>query len=388
MKLTFSCGICGKQEALELKDKNKTYIIGRDIDGLDVKLCSDEKSTLSRIQAHIKWDRNNWRIFDGWPPEVVSKQDSKMVKPASMAGTFMKRSSEIRMMQYGTGEELRQGDTVYFVVTARADRASINTWLKTAGSDALAAFYKYDGFVFPEDSEHYEGFKYKVTVDAAEAVAEPAPAAAAQESTAGSKNLFATKGLAQALEPGKIYYNACVSLDIRSSTEADLETQRNHWIPQFNSIFNDLLVNYKNYLLILVGDGAYVCFLGDREDEDVNFKFTQQFIEKLHVINAENKKNKIKEWKIRMAVNNGKDLLAQVDVAGQKSLNVYGNTITITSRLMSHAKSEGEEIIVGIPFHQEFNNKKYYKSNFQQTPGETVDKNGVLHHYYIYKKIS
>ena len=377
MKLTFSCGVCGKQETLELSDKNKTYIIGRDIDGLDVKLCSDKKSTLSRIQAHVKWDRNNWRIFDGWPPENISKQETKISKPASMAGTFMKRSTETRMMQYGVGEELRQGDIVYFVVTAKADRASINTWLKTAGTDALAVYYKYDGFIFPEDAEHYEGFKYKVTIDAEER----------QDTQAGSKNLYATKGLARELEPGKIYYNACVSLDIRSSTEADLETQRNHWIPQFNSIFNDLLVNYSNYLLILVGDGAYVCFLGDRDDEDVNFKFAVKFIEKLHLLNAENKKKKIKEWKIRIAVNNGKDLLSQVDVAGQKSLNVYGNTITITSRLMSHAKSEGDEIIVGIPFHQEFNNKKYYKANYQQTPGETVDKNGVLHHYYIYKRI-
>jgi hypothetical protein len=377
LKLTFYCGICGKQETLELKDKNKTYIIGRDIDGLDVKLCSDEKSTLSRIQAHVKWDRNNWRIFDGWPPENVSKQETKITRPSSMAGTFMKRSTEIRMMQYGTGEELRPGDTVFFVVTAKSDRTSINTWLKTAGSDALAVFYKYDGFVFPEDAAHYEGFKYKVTI------ADDGQ----QDTQAGSQNLYATKDLAQVLEPGKIYYNACVSLDIRSSTEADLETQRNHWIPQFNSIFNDLLVNYSNYLLILVGDGAYVCFLGDREDEDVNFTFAVKFMEKLHLINAENRRKKIKEWKIRIAVNNGKDLLAQVDVAGQKSLNVYGNTITITSRLMSHARSEGDEIIVGIPFHQEFNNKKYYKTNFQQTPGETVDKNGVLHHYYTYKKI-
>lgn len=377
MKLTFYCGICGKQETLELKDKNKTYVIGRDIDGLDVKLCSDEKSTLSRIQAHVKWDKNNWRIFDGWPPENISKQKNKITKPASMSGTFMKRSADIRMMQYGTGEELRAGDTYYFVVTSKADRASINTWLKTAGSDALAAYYKYDGFIFPEDTEHYEGFKYKVTINTDET----------QETQAGSKNLYAPKDSTQQLEPGRIYYNACVSLDIRSSTEADLETQRNHWIPQFNSIFNDLLVKYSNYLLILVGDGAYVCFLGERDDEDVNFTFATQFIEKLHHINAENRKNKIKEWKIRIAVNNGKDLLSQVDVAGQKSLNVYGNTITITSRLMSHAKSEGDEIIVGIPFHQEFNNTKYYKTNYQQSPGETVDKNGVLHHYYIYKKI-
>jgi hypothetical protein len=378
MNLIFSCGICGKQENLELKDKNKTYIIGRDIDGLDIHLCSDEKSTLSRIQAHIKWDRNSWRIFDGWPPETISKQGSQMAKPASMAGTFLKRNGEIRMLQYGVGEEMRTGDTVFFVVTAKSDRASINTWLKTAGTDALALFYKYDGFVFPADVEHYEGFKYKVVISSDEEIT---------ETKSGSQNLYAPKSTTQNLEPGKIYYNACVAFDIRLSTEADLETQRNYWIPQFNSIFDELLVKYSNYLLILVGDGAYVCFMGERENEDVNFTFANKFIERLHIINAENRKKKVQEWKVRVAVNNGKDLLSQVNIAGQKSLNVYGNTITITSRLMSHAKSEGDEIIVGIPFHQEFNNKKYYKSNFQQSPGETVDKNGVLHHYYIYKKI-
>jgi hypothetical protein len=74
MKLLFYCGVCGKQEILELKDKNKTYLIGRDLEGLDIKLCMDEKSTISRIQAHIKWDRNAWRVFDGWPPETINRE--------------------------------------------------------------------------------------------------------------------------------------------------------------------------------------------------------------------------------------------------------------------------------------------------------------------------
>jgi hypothetical protein len=378
MKLVFYCGVCGKQETLELKDKNKTYLIGRDLEGLDVKLCMDEKSTISRIQAHIKWDRNTWRVFDGWPPETISKQGIKLQKPSSFGGTFIKRTAEIRMLPYGTGEELREGDTVYFVPTSKAERSVTDKWIKQAGADAQAAFYKYNGFIFPEDDEYYDGFKYKFKV---------LPEEEAGGKIGASSNIFTAPNFSKGLQVGKEHYNSCVGLDIRASTEADLETQRDYWIPQFNNILNELLPEMHDYLLILLGDGAYICFLGEREDADINFTFATRFLDRLAAVNLENRKKKIPEWRIRLAVNNGRDRLAQVDIAGQKSLNVYGNTITITSRLMSHAKSESEEIIVGIPFHQEFNNKKYYKTNFMQTPHETVDKNGVLHHYYIYKKI-
>jgi hypothetical protein len=376
MKLVFSCGVCGKQETLELNDKNKTYLIGRDIEGLDVKLCTDEKSTLSRIQAHIKWDRNAWRIFDGWPPDSISKNDAQLQKPNSFAGTFIKRADEFRLMAHGVGEELRESDNIYFVATIKANKAAVNNWINQAGTDAQAAFYKYDGFLFREDAEYYDGFKYKLTVQSDEERAAKMRAS----------NMFVPLNFSKDLEIGKAHHNSCLGLDIRSSTGADLETQRNYWIPQFNRIMNELLVNYSDYLLILVGDGAYICFLGDREDEDVNFGFAVKFLDRLRLFNAANKKKKIPEWKVRLAVNNGKDLLAQVDIAGQKSLNVYGNTITITARLMAYGKSDGDDIIVGIPFHQEFNNKKYYKSNFVQTEMEAMDNHGVKYHYYVYSK--
>lgn len=376
MKLVFSCGVCGKQETLELKDKNKTYLIGRDLEGLDVKLCTDEKSTLSRIQAHIKWDRNAWRIFDGWAPDSISRNDVKLQKSNSFAGSFIKRADEVRLMPYGVGEELREGDSVYFVATIKADKTAVNTWIKQAGTDAQAAFYKYDGFMFKEDAEYYDGFKYRLTVVTDEE----------QAAKMRAGNIFVPLNFSKTLETGKTHHNSCLGLDIRSSTEADLETQRNYWIPQFNRILNELLANYSDYLLILVGDGAYICFLGAREDEDVNFGFAVKFLDRLRLFNTANKKKNIPEWKVRLAVNNGKDLLAQVDIAGQKSLNVYGNTITVTARLMAYGKSEGDDIIVGIPFHQEFNNKKYYKSNFTQKEMEVTDNHGVKHHYYLYSK--
>ena len=138
--------------------------------------------------------------------------------------------------------------------------------------------------------------------------------------------------------------------------------------------------------MILVGDGAYVCFLGPRENEDINFEFAVKFLNYLHKYNLQNKAKKVQPWSVRLAVNNGKDLLAKVNVADQMCLNVYGNTITVTARLMSHAKSDGDDIIVGIPFHQNFNNKKYYKTKFKQEAMETTDNHGVKHHYYIYKQ--
>ncbi len=376
MKLSFNCGVCGKEETLILSDKNKTYVIGRDFEALDIKFCTDEKNTISRIQAHIKWDKNGWRIFDGWSPESISKVGTSIQKPNSFAGTFIKRSSEYRLIPYGTGEELREGDTVFFVATGKADRTALSKWLNQAGTDAQAAFYKYNSFVFKEDAEYYEGFKYRMRVLTDEE----------QQAKVRSNNIFIPANFSKDLETGKPHYNSCVGLDIRSSTTADLETQRDFWIPQLNSILNQLLVNYTDYLLILLGDGAYICFLGNRNEEDINFTFATKFLDRLAVVNADNRRKKVPEWKIRLAVNNGKDLLAQVDIAGMKSLNVYGNTITTTARLMAYAKSAPDEIIVGIPFHQEFNNQKFYKTLYSQVPGQAEDKNGVLHHFYIYKK--
>lgn len=376
MKLTFYCGVCGKQETLDLTDKNKTYLIGREVEGLDVKLCSDEKSTLSRIQAHIKWDKNGWRLFDGWSPDTIARSDVKLQKSNSFAGSFMKRGDEIRLLSYGAGEELRQGDTVYFVATVKANKLVVNKWLSQAGADAQAAFYKYDGFVSKADSEYYEGFKYKFTV----------MTDSDESARTRSGNIYIPFNFSKHFETGKPYLNSCLALDIRGSTEADLETQRDYWIPQFNGILNELLPLYRDYLLILVGDGAYVCFLGERPDEDVNFSFAIKYLELLKVHNSMNRKKGVAEWKVRLAVNNGKDLLAAVDIAGQKSLNVYGNTITALARIMAYGKSQGSEIMVGIPFHQEFNNQKFYKTNFVQTAMDVMDNHGVKHHYYLYKR--
>jgi hypothetical protein len=377
MILEFFCGVCGKKEILELKDKNKIYLIGRDFEGLDIKLCPDEKSTLSRIQAHIKWEKNAWRIFDGLPPDNILKQTTKIQKPASFAGTFIKRGGEYRLLPYGNGEEIRPDDNIFFVVTVKTPRSIMEKWIKQAGIDAQAAFYKYDGFAFPQDVEYYEGFKYKVRVLSEEE----------QISKTKTSNIFTPMNFSKVFETGKEHYNSCLGIDIRASTEADLETQRDCWIPQFNSILNKLLVNYKDYVLILLGDGAYICFLGDREELDINFQFALQFLAELKKVNMENSKKNIPLWRIRTAVNNGKDLLAEVNIAGQKSLNIYGNTITTTARLMSFAKSEKDDIICSIIFHQNFGNKKFYKSNFLQMPLDVIDSHGVRHFYYVYKKI-
>ncbi len=373
MKLTFYCGVCGKVETIFLTDKSKTYLIGRDLDNLDVKLCTDEKGSLSRIQAYIKFDKTSWKIFDGWPPENFSKANQVHIKPSSFAGTFIKKSrdSEIKNIAYGSGEEIKGGEILYFVATAKARAAE--RFIKTSGADFQAAFFKYDGFVFHTDHEYYEGFKYKCEISNEEA------------DKGRPSNMFAP-AVSENFVSGKEYYNACVGLDIRSSTGADLETQQDYWIPQFNSILDSLLRDQKNYLLILLGDGAFVCFLGDREDMDINFTFGLKFMDRLNKVNLENKANKIPQWQVRLGVNTGRDRLVKVDIAGQQAFNVYGNCITTMSRLMAHAKSAPGEIITGVPFHQEFNNKKFYKNGFIQEPFEVTDKNGILHHYYIYRK--
>lgn len=377
MILEFCCGVCGQMEILELKDKNKTYLIGRDFESLDIKLCPDEKSTLSRIQAHIKWEKNAWRIFDGLPPENILKQTTKIQKPSSFAGTFIKRAGEYRMLPYGSGEEMRPGDIVFFVITVKAPRNIMEKWIKQSGIDAQAAFYKYDGFTFPEDAEYYDGFKYKVRILSEEE----------QVSKTKISNIFIPLNFSKVLESGKEHFNSCLGIDIRASTEADLETQRDYWIPQFNTILNKLLLNYKDYILILLGDGAYLCFLGDREEQDINFQFALKFLAELKKVNVENSKKRLPLWSVRTAVNNGKDLLVEVNIAGQKSLNVYGNTITTTARLLSFAKSEKDDIICSIIFHQNFSNKKFYKTNFLQMPLDVIDSHGIRHFYYVYKKI-
>jgi len=373
LKLTFSCGVCGKVDTVFLTDRSKTYLIGRDLDNLDVKLCPDEKGSVSRIQAHLKFDKTCWKIYDGWPPENFSKINQANIKPSSFAGTFIKKheGADIKNIAYGTGEEIKGGETLYFVATAKA--RSAERFIKTSSADFQAAFFKYDGFIFHTDNEYYEGYKYKCSVTNEEA------------EKGRPSNMFAP-AVSEGLLPGKEYYNACIGLDIRASTGADLETQRDHWIPQFNSILDGLLRDQRDYLLILLGDGAFVCFLGDREDMDVNFTFGLRFMDRLNAVNAENRIKKIPQWQVRLGVNTGRDRLVKVEIAGQEALNVYGNCITTMSRLMAHAKSNPGEIIAGVPFHQEFNNKKFYKSGFSQLPFDATDKNGVLHHYYIYKK--
>ncbi|MBN2755202.1 MAG: hypothetical protein JXR81_10140 [Candidatus Goldbacteria bacterium] len=373
MKLVFSCGVCGKQETIFLTDKSRTYLIGRELENLDVKLCADEKGSLSRIQANIKWDKNCWRLYDGWPPDTTAKHPIAMNKPASFGGTFVKRNDEIKNIPYGAGEEIKDKDTLLFVVTAKA-RTTAEKFIKQSPSDTQAVYYKYDGMVFREDMEYYDGFKYKCEVTDG-----------TDDSVLRPSNMFAPTVTGE-LKPGLEYPNSCIGLDIRSSTEADLETQRDHMIPQFNEILGDLLKDYRDYLLILLGDGAFVCFLGNREDADVNFSFGLKFMDRLKTLNEENKRNKLAEWKIRIGVNNGKDRLVKVNIAGQEALNVYGNCITTMSRLMAYAKSKPGEIITGIPFHQENNNKKFYKNNFTQVSGEAVDKNGVKQLYYLYSK--
>jgi hypothetical protein len=66
-------------------------------------------------------------------------------------------------------------------------------------------------------------------------------------------------------------------------------------------------------------------------------------------------------------------------VAEFRKVNVYGNCINTTARLLSggpakKAGDTGDEIIVGTTTHQEIHNMEFYKENFRQEPATIVDK--------------
>lgn len=148
--------------------------------------------------------------------------------------------------------------------------------------------------------------------------------------------------------------NRCVALDIRGFTKSDNNTQK-LWARQFNDILNSTLHNYQNYLLILMGDGAIVCFIGEKQDPYTHIKFA---------IDAYNESSKYR-FALKIAISEGDDLLKDVDIDGHKSVNIYGNGIIRASRLLSGAKSEKNQIIVDeISYKGNLGNSLEYKDRF------------------------
>jgi WD40 repeat protein len=147
--------------------------------------------------------------------------------------------------------------------------------------------------------------------------------------------------------------NRCVALDIRSFTKADNNTQK-LWAKQFNALLDSQLKNHNNYLLILMGDGAIVCFIGEKQDPYCHMDFA---------IGCVNECSKY-QFAIKIAVSEGDDLLTDVNIAGYRSVNIYGNGIIRAARLLSGAKSEKNQVIVDeISYKNNLGNTKGYREN-------------------------
>lgn len=155
-------------------------------------------------------------------------------------------------------------------------------------------------------------------------------------------------------ERGKHLKIRYVALDIRGFTKADNKVQK-LWIRHFNEMLDSALKHYKNYLLILMGDGALVCFIGEKQHPYCHLKFA---------IDCMNECSGC-QFTIKTAISEGDDWLKDVHIGRHKSVNVYGNGIIRASRLLSGAKSEKNQIIVDeISYKGNLGNSKEYKDNF------------------------
>jgi len=157
--------------------------------------------------------------------------------------------------------------------------------------------------------------------------------------------------------------NRCVSLDIRGFTKADNNTQK-LWAKQFNDLLDSQLRHCNNYLLILMGDGAIVCFIGEKQDPYCHINFA---------IGCLDETSKYR-FAIKIAISEGDDLLKDVNIAGHKSVNIYGNGIIRAARLLSGAKSEKNQIILDeISYKNNIGNTKEYMENLVRSSSGAVD---------------
>jgi len=99
-----------------------------------------------------------------------------------------------------------------------------------------------------------------------------------------------------------------------------------------------------------------------------------------------------KKWQVKIALTHGYDMVMTLKIADAQRLNVYGNCINTTARLLAGGPARksgkgGEEIIVGVTTHQEIHNMEFYKENFKQEPATIVDKHNKEHHCFIYERV-
>ncbi len=376
MKIKFACGLCNKEQVLELTDPNHIYLIGSrrpDSDyprRLDVDLCgrtAEGEAMISPIQAHIKYRDNKWAVFDGVPQEYDETIPcDKKKNPQSFYGTFLRRSKQYILISNETGSELLKDDVIYFVPSRHSNNKYIQLWMQSLPDGKLETWGKEE----KTKARLFDGFKYtgKVTDD--------------KTVLPGIDGIFSPN-----VKINGENMNYCVAIDIAAYTNIIKEEQP-IVISEFNSILDGILSRHKDYISILVGDGIYICFLGPRESHDVHFRFALDFLDRLKEVNAAREK----KWQVKVALTHGYDRVMTVKLADVQTLNVYGNCINTTARLLSgsparKAAHQADEIIVGVTTHQEIHNMEFYKENFKQEPAVIIDKHDKEHHSFIYKRL-
>lgn len=376
MKIKFECGLCRKSQVLNLTNPNRIYLIGAKRTSsdfprrLDIELCSTSaggQTAISGIQAHIKYRDNKWRIFDGVPQEYDEDIPyEKKKNPASYLGTFLKREKRYILIGSGTGLELLKDDCIYFVPSKFGKNKFIQFWEQSLPDDIRAVWQKEE----KSKAKLFDGFKYfgKVIDD---------------------KNIpfpGITGKFSDNVKINGENLNYCVAIDITGYTNIIKEDQP-IVISEFNSILDSLLSRHKDYISIPVGDGIYTCFLGARETHDVHFRFALDFIDRLKEVN----KSRDKKWHVRIALTHGYDRVMTIKIADIEMVNVYGNCINTTSRLLSEKierkiPQDDDEIIAGTTTHQEIHNMEFYKENFKQESATIIDKHKKEHHCFIYTR--
>jgi hypothetical protein len=377
MKIKFTCGLCKKEQSLDLADLNHIYLIGARRPGadypgrLDVNLCPETAEggvPISDIQAHIKYRDNKWKLYDGVPMEYdeTIPYDKKKT-PKSFFGTFLRRNKQYILISNETGSELVKDDMIYFVPSRFNNNKSIQLWSRALSGDQLAKWEK----EAKTKAKLFDGFKFCGRVIEDKKTALPDLAA----------------GLSDKVKINGENINYCVAIDIVGYTNIIKEEQP-IVISEFNSILDGLLSRQKDYISILVGDGIYICLLGVRESHDMHFRLALDFLDKLREVN----KYREKKWQVKIALTHGYDMVMTLKIADAQRLNVYGNCINTTARLLAGGPARksgkgGEEIIVGVTTHQEIHNMEFYKENFKQEPATIVDKHNKEHHCFIYERV-
>jgi len=377
MKLLFHCGVCKKDKELVLADKSHIYLVGNkrgEMIHVDADLCAEDTTNLkkyiiiSRVNCNIRWKDNAWQIFDGWPEGAKTPNDKK--SNTSALGTFIEKKGKLQMVSHTEGCVIEKGDRIFFVPsskleTAIKDAGLLSRYQKELGSKIDALKNMNDGLAV------YSGFKYMGEVLDAQ---EKKDDFESPEFTA--PNLFVKTVETSEIKVNSTNMSYYVALDIRKFTKQSEDTQI-EWARQFNGHLSATLEKYNNYMLILVGDGAYISFLGDRHQKDIHYEFVNRFFDLM--------KEKKTEWVVKTAIHFGHDYLLRVEICGRLSNNMYGTGINTIARLME-AHSEPFETIVSNSVHSDIYNIEPYRSKYNITKMEPVIVKDRPYDYYLYSK--